>query len=48
MKTLLKSSLLLATLCLIVCDQSAKTETNLNAATDTLKSEKQADLPVHW
>ncbi|MDZ7757517.1 hypothetical protein [Rhodohalobacter sp.] len=44
MKTLLTTYLLLATLWLIGCNQSAETETNVDEATATVESEEQIDM----
>ena len=47
MKTLLTLSLLLYTLWLIGCNQSAETENNADSATTTVESEEQTDMPAY-
>jgi len=47
MKTLLTLSLLLTTLWLIGCNQSAETESNADSATATVESEDQTDMPAY-
>ena len=47
MKTLLISTLLLATMWLTGCNQSAETETNGDAATAAVESEKQTDMTAY-
>jgi len=47
MKTLLTLSLLLNTLWLIGCNQSAETENNADSATTTVESEEQTDMPAY-
>lgn len=47
MKTLITSGLLLATLWLIGCNQSAEKENNAEATTSTAESEEQTDMPAY-